>query len=443
MQRDEVVGNRLRERHREVFRRNTEKYGGEILQYFGDGTLSIYPSASAAVECALDIQRELKSDPTVPLRIGIHTGDISFSEEEVFGDGVNIASRIESECVPGGIFISGKVYDDIRNHSRIKALSLGHRQLKNIRHPVELYAISNPGITVPEDRPESLPATTYASSSAALPGSASADLPDGWKTKGRAGTLALLLGAFGAHRFYLGQRKMGTTYLAITLAGIFGPSVFENLVPVMFIIATIEAFVFWFMTKADFDKTYNAKAAKEQAKEAAKVKPRQVAEVVPQSARLQQFEQLKNRAIEEFNRFDYQRALDSLRKAAELKNDDPQIHFLMACCFSVFEETEKALLQLDTAVAFGWDDLPRIRQQYELAFLRDQPVFKTFEKNNYRLPEELPLPDNDALHLDQTMAPDLLEQLNKLQELRKEGILDEGEYLRLKVAIQASGKSER
>lgn len=441
MQRDETVGNRLRERHREVFRRNTEKYGGEILQYYGDGTLSIYPSATAAVECALDIQRELKQDPSVPLRIGIHTGDISFSDEEVFGDGVNIASRIEGECVPGGIFISGKVYDDVKNHARIKAMSLGQRHLKNIQQPLELYAISNPGITVPEESYQKPPATVYGSN--AKPSYFVAEppaVPGGWKKKSRAGVLSFFFGMFGAHRFYLDQRKLGLIYLAITLAGMFTFDFLGRLVGIMAIIGVIEAFVFWSMSKEDFDRKYNMQLI---AAQASVERTRQAIVEEPQNQRLIQFEQVRDRAIREFNKFDYKRAIESLRKAAELKNDDPMVHFLLACCYSVFEETEKSLLHLDTAVAFGWDDLPRIREQYELAHLRDQPVFKTFEKNEYRLPKELPAPAEDVLQLDSDLRPDLLEQLNKLKKLRQEGVLNEGEYLRLKVAIQASNGGKK
>jgi class 3 adenylate cyclase/TM2 domain-containing membrane protein YozV len=443
MQRDEMVANRLRDRHREIFRKYTEKYDGQILQYYGDGTLSIYPSASAAVECALDMQRELKQDPAVPLRVGIHTGDISFSDEDIFGDGVNIASRIEGECVPGGILISGKVYDDIKNHSRLKAKSLGARHLKNIQHPVELYAISNPGITVPEEAALREPAaSTYGISTPAAP----VFMPDtfeaeaGTKKKSRAGVLALLLGMFGAHRFYLGQQKLGMIYLAITLAGMFTFDFLGRLVGVMAIIGAIEAFVFWSMSKEDFDAKYNPQL--KTAKAAVSESPAKVV-AEPKERHLQQFQQRKSQAIREFNRFDYRRAIESLRKAAELKNDDPEIHFLLSCCYSVFEETEKSILHLDTAVAFGWNDLPRIREQYELAHLREQAVYKTFEKNEYRLPNQLPQTAEETLDLNQSMRPDLLEQLNKLQKLRSEGVLNEGEYLRLKVALQSSNGSKK
>ena len=183
-------------------------------QYYGDGTLSIFYSTAAAVECAVDIQRELKQDPKVPLRIGIHTGDITFSDEDVFGDGVNIASRVESLCVPGGIFVTGKVYDDIKNHPTIRAKSVGDFGLKNIKDNTAIYAISNPGITVPNRRLESLTTQNTNSSSkrSKKAKQKKTKLPTVAKSKATATKLAFPFGLFGVHRFYLGQKLLGILY---------------------------------------------------------------------------------------------------------------------------------------------------------------------------------------------------------------------------------------
>ncbi len=148
MQEDENRGKSVRRRHKTVFQENVAECGGNIIQYYGDGTLSIFPSAVSAVECAIAIQKALKSDPPVPLRIGIHLGDISYDDTEVFGHGVNIAARIEPVCNPGGIFISNKVYDEIRNHG-LKAESVGIYQFKNVDHDLELFAVSHPGVAFP------------------------------------------------------------------------------------------------------------------------------------------------------------------------------------------------------------------------------------------------------------------------------------------------------
>lgn len=151
MQKDETRATIVRERHRAVFDELTERFGGRILQYYGDGTLSIFQSAVAAVECSVEMQKAFREEPTVPLRIGIHTGDITFSKEEVYGDGLNIASRIEAACMPGGLFISGKVFDDIKNHKWLKAKSLGEFEFKNIKQPIPMYAVCTEGLSVPAD----------------------------------------------------------------------------------------------------------------------------------------------------------------------------------------------------------------------------------------------------------------------------------------------------
>jgi LuxR family maltose regulon positive regulatory protein len=150
MQQDEKKAVRAREKHRRIFNSTTEKHKGKILQYFGDGTLSIFDSAIDAVNCGIEMQLSFRKDPPIPVRIGIHTGDVLFSDEEIIGDGVNVASRIESLSVPGSVFISDKVYDDIKNQESIQASMLKSFKLKNIEKPIEVYAISNVGLIVPK-----------------------------------------------------------------------------------------------------------------------------------------------------------------------------------------------------------------------------------------------------------------------------------------------------
>ena len=92
MQAKEAKARELIERHRELMKPLVEKHGGKILQYVGDGTFITFDSAIEAVNSALEIQKELKSDPDVNLRIGIHVGDVVVEGDEVYGDGVNVAS---------------------------------------------------------------------------------------------------------------------------------------------------------------------------------------------------------------------------------------------------------------------------------------------------------------------------------------------------------------
>ena len=149
MQKDENAAADKRAHHREEFEQYHKKYNGEILQYFGDGTLSVFQSGVEAVECAIEIQRALKKGEPVPLRIGLHMGDIVFDGTDIYGDGVNFASRIESMGVAGAILLSGKLDDELKNQQQISTQSLGYFELKNISKPVEVFAVTNDGIKIP------------------------------------------------------------------------------------------------------------------------------------------------------------------------------------------------------------------------------------------------------------------------------------------------------
>ena len=149
MQDNEHFARQKRKRFREVLEAAVANHDGKILQNYGDGSLCIFNSALNSVNCAISIQQQLQLEPKVELRIGIHTGDVVMEDESIFGDGVNLASRSESMAVPGGIFISEKVYDEIKNHEHIKTRDLGFVELKNVKQPIHLFAIANNGIVVP------------------------------------------------------------------------------------------------------------------------------------------------------------------------------------------------------------------------------------------------------------------------------------------------------
>src|SRR5213078_3722615 len=150
MQKNERAAIERRTRHREVFEKAMADHGGKIIQYYGDGTLSIFTSAIHAVNSGVAMQLLFRKAPQVPLRIGIHIGDISIDDSGVYGDGVNIASRIESLAVAGSVFISDKVFDEIKNQPVINTISMGLFNLKNVSRPVEVFAIANEGLAVPQ-----------------------------------------------------------------------------------------------------------------------------------------------------------------------------------------------------------------------------------------------------------------------------------------------------
>ena len=141
MQKDEGKARELIKRHRDLVKPHVDKHGGEIIQYVGDGTFCRFDSAIEAVNAALEIQHVFKLEDEISLRIGIHVGDVMVEGEEVYGDGVNVASRIEPLAEAGGVCISERVYDDIRNQSELEAHLLGERVLKNVERPINIYSL--------------------------------------------------------------------------------------------------------------------------------------------------------------------------------------------------------------------------------------------------------------------------------------------------------------
>lgn len=150
MQEDEDRAIEIRQRHRQVFQSTTSKNDGEIIQYYGDGTLSIFESCVDAVRCAKEMQSEFQSDPVIPVRIGIHLGDIVLSDEEIIGDSVNVASRVESLGIAGSVMISNKVYEEIRNKSEFETHHLGKFHFKNDKAPRDIYALHGEKLVVPK-----------------------------------------------------------------------------------------------------------------------------------------------------------------------------------------------------------------------------------------------------------------------------------------------------
>lgn len=149
MQESEQKAIFIRDRHREILQKEHEEFNGRIVQYYGDGTLSTFQSIVQAVQCALSMQRKFLSLPQVPVRMGIHIGDIVFNEESVFGDGVNLASRIESLGVAGSVLLSDKANDELHNHPELSTISVGVYQFKNIKRTVEVFALDHAELIKP------------------------------------------------------------------------------------------------------------------------------------------------------------------------------------------------------------------------------------------------------------------------------------------------------
>lgn len=130
----------LLEANQTLITSQVSRFNGTWIKEIGDGNLSSFRSATEAVNCAIAIQEEI-NQRDYELRIGIHIGDVVFKAGDVFGDGVNIASRIQSAVEGGGIYMSEPVYDNVKNQEGMSAESLGEKLLKNIDKPLKLYKL--------------------------------------------------------------------------------------------------------------------------------------------------------------------------------------------------------------------------------------------------------------------------------------------------------------
>jgi class 3 adenylate cyclase len=139
----------LRE-HRAAVDPVVANHGGRIVKTTGDGVLLEFPSIVAAVECAVAVQRlmternaAVPNDRRMLFRIGINLGDVLIDGDDILGDGVNIAARLEAMAQPGGICISRQAYDQVEAKLPLQFQELGPRNLKNIARPIEVYAIDS------------------------------------------------------------------------------------------------------------------------------------------------------------------------------------------------------------------------------------------------------------------------------------------------------------
>ena len=114
--------------------------GGRIVKFTGDGFLAEFNTVQAALNCGIDLQNKLTENP-LQFRIAINLGDIIDDGEDIHGEGVNIAARLEGIAEPGGICISGDVYNQVRNRIPVEYEDLGPQEVKNVAVPVQAYAV--------------------------------------------------------------------------------------------------------------------------------------------------------------------------------------------------------------------------------------------------------------------------------------------------------------
>lgn len=137
-------------KNREIQKPIIEEFNGQWIKELGDGVMASFHTASDAVKAATKIQEACNATRNFQLKIGIHLGEVIFENNDVYGDGVNIASRIETLGIASSILISKTVRDQIKNHVEFQLISLGLFDLKNVGEAIEVFAISNPGLVVPK-----------------------------------------------------------------------------------------------------------------------------------------------------------------------------------------------------------------------------------------------------------------------------------------------------
>jgi adenylate cyclase len=173
MEESETQALRVLGEFHQIARQTIQQHSGDIINTMGDGFFAAFSSAVQAVRAAIVLQKELAarnrhdgSHQAVLVRIGIHLGDLLQEGQQLFGSGVNVASRIEPLVPPGGVYISGEVYQQVRNQKDLSFRDLGERQLRNIKEPVKIYDLV---LGEEADKPKSVETPTGARSIAVLP----------------------------------------------------------------------------------------------------------------------------------------------------------------------------------------------------------------------------------------------------------------------------------
>ncbi|MDH3650869.1 MAG: adenylate/guanylate cyclase domain-containing protein, partial [Saprospiraceae bacterium] len=148
MQEDRQAAISAAKQHEDAVSRSAAQHNGEVINFYGDGSLTLFDTATAAINCAREIQVDLVKK--VALRIGIHDGEVVVEDGKAYGDGVNIASRIEGSGHAGVILFSKSIRDKIKNDNSFQFEALGLFRFKNVTNPVELFGLTDKELPVIE-----------------------------------------------------------------------------------------------------------------------------------------------------------------------------------------------------------------------------------------------------------------------------------------------------
>lgn len=241
------------------------------------------------------------------------------------------------------------------------------------------------------------------------------------KKKSIAALLAMMLGPYGLHRFYLGQRALGIVYLVIgtflTMVTIIEG---EPAILIAALIALIDAILFAVMPQEEFDAKYNKNSYYS----------------YQGNRERSSFEQ-RRKTKENQNNYDYLSIIEDLKEDLEDDFQQPKTHFHLACCYSRLEKDQAAFFHLEKAITFGFVDFAVIHHHDDLSYLRTLPEFKDFVLNGYKNIVQLPVSEENILakvavaddhEVENQEGLNLLDQIVLLGELREKGILTEEEF---------------
>jgi len=247
------------------------------------------------------------------------------------------------------------------------------------------------------------------------------------KSRRTAAFLALFLGMFGVHRYYLGQTGLGIFYF------------FSNFLlrvlplPMGLVLGFIDAMIFFFMSDEEFDRRYNKEGQVERRERRHTRRDRirqrrrpEKAKVVRQRTRKKATKKrnpFKLSGQKKLEEYDLKGAISDLNRSIEIDAEDPQVHYMLACAYSLSEHSDEAFAHLSQAVRHGFKDYEKIRQDDALAFVRIHENFEQFERAGYRLSVA-----TDASNKETESNETLLAQLQRLAEMRKKGLITDEDF---------------
>src|SRR6266576_2220055 len=161
---EEGTHERLKAHLAQLVEPKIKEHGGHTVKNTGDGLLAEFPSVVDAVKCAVEVQRGMAErnaatppEKRIEFRVGINLGDVIAEGEDIFGDGVNIAARLEALAEPGGVLVSNTVHDHVRDRLSFAFQDLGEQRVKYIARPVRVYRVREVAVAVEEPSTQPLP----------------------------------------------------------------------------------------------------------------------------------------------------------------------------------------------------------------------------------------------------------------------------------------------